>query len=73
MNNASGGNPITMLTRWSMDDPSYTMKAVGIADFWFGGIGLVEAIEPGTIGRFRDEYYRPDVSVQEANGKTILT
>ncbi len=72
MNNAAGGEPINMLTRWSMAEPDYTMKAVGIADFWFGGVGLVEAIQPGTVDRFRAEFYRPDLEVERSNGQTTL-
>ena len=72
MNNASGGDNIPMLTRWSMEHDDYVMDSVGIADFWYGGVGLVETIKPGTIDRFRDDFYRPYVKVEE-NGKLLYS
>ena len=65
MLNASGGDNIPMLTRWSMMYDHYEMDSVGIADFWYGGIGLVETIAPGTIDKFRNDFYRPYVKVGE--------
>ncbi|MGF1758226.1 hypothetical protein L4D76_09825 [Photobacterium sagamiensis] len=62
MINGAGGDDITLLTRWSMDDPNYLMDSVGIADFWFGAIGLAETIAPGTTAELRNTFYRPDVS-----------
>ncbi|MCQ1060480.1 hypothetical protein LRP52_37475 [Photobacterium sp. ZSDE20] len=71
MNNASGGESIEMLTRWSMALDDFTMDSVGIADFWYGGVGLAEAIAPGTIDKLRGDFYRP--YVQEQDGKLIFS
>ena len=71
MLNASGGDNIPMLTRWSMMYDHYEMDSVGIADFWYGGIGLVETIAPGTIDKFRNDFYRP--YVKEENGELIYS
>ena len=62
MVNASGGEDIEFLTRWSMSLPDYQMSSVGIADFWFGAIGLVETIRPGTVDELRNTFYRHEVS-----------
>ncbi|MGF1759594.1 hypothetical protein L4D76_16955 [Photobacterium sagamiensis] len=62
MLNGAGGDDIKLLTRWSMNDPNYLMEAVGIADFWFGAIGLAEAISPGTTAELRNTFFRPEVS-----------
>ncbi|SHI09456.1 hypothetical protein [Ferrimonas marina] len=64
MHNASGGDDIQMLTRWSHTLPNYRMRAVGIADFWYGGIGLVETLKPGTIAKLRGDFYRPQYKVE---------
>ena len=61
MVNAAGGDNIKMLTRWSMDDPNYLMNSIGIADFWFGAIGLAETIAPGTVAELRNSFYHPEV------------
>jgi hypothetical protein len=50
---------ISMLTRWSYDDPSFEMASIGIADFWFGAVGLAEAMAPGMLDVLRDEFFRP--------------
>ena len=73
MNNASGGEPMHMLTRWSMTLDDYEMNSVGIADFWYGGIGLVETIAPGTIDKLRDDFYRPELLTSYRNGRVELT
>ena len=71
MHNSAGGEPINMLTRWSMDFPEYGADGIGIADFWFGGIGLVETIKPGTVEQFRGDFYRP--YVKEEDGQLIYS
>ncbi|GAA4890050.1 hypothetical protein [Ferrimonas pelagia] len=71
MNNASGGEDFPMLTRWSMDLPDFVMDGVGIADFWYGGIGLVESISPGTIAKLRGDFFRP--YVKEQNGQLLYS
>ena len=71
MHNSAGGEPINMLTRWSMDFPEYGADGIGIADFWFGGIGLVETIKPGTVEKFRGDFYRP--YVKEEDGQLIYS
>ena len=73
MNNSSGGDTIHMLTRWSMTLDDYEMNSVGIADFWYGGIGLVETIAPGTIDKLRDDFYRPELLRGYRNGRVELT
>ncbi len=55
---ANYSNP-QMLTRWSMQDPTYVMTGVGIADFWFGMIGLGEVLHPGLTDYLADDYYMP--------------
>jgi hypothetical protein len=50
---------ITMLTRWSYDDPSFSMTSVGIADFWFGAVGLAESLAPGALDVLRGEFFLP--------------
>jgi hypothetical protein len=55
---AAYSNP-WMLTRWSMEDPTYEMAAVGIADFWFGMIGLAELLQPGLNDFLADDYFVP--------------
>ncbi len=50
---------ISMLTRWSYDDPDFEMNSIGIADFWFGGVGLAESLAPGALDVLRDEFFRP--------------
>ncbi|MGF1758227.1 hypothetical protein L4D76_09830 [Photobacterium sagamiensis] len=64
MTNGSGGDDMHLLTRWSKqeDIPNYLMNSIGIADFWFGAIGLAEAIRPGTTSELRNSFYRPEVS-----------
>ncbi len=72
LNGATGEN-ISMLTRWSAHKPSYTMNSLGIADFWYGAMGLVETITPGTIARLRNEFYRPKLTTEQlADGKLAL-
>ena len=71
MHNSAGGEPINMLSRWSMDFPEYGADGIGIADFWFGGIGLVETIKPGTVEKFRGDFFRP--YVKEENGELIYS
>lgn len=73
MNNASGGDDIAMLTRWSVAHSDYVMNSVGIADFWYGGIGLAETLKPGTIDKLRADFYRPGLQVSHDNGRTVLT
>lgn len=73
MQDASGeGKDISMLTRWSMTVDDFVMNSVGIADFWYGGIGLAEAIKQETIDKFRDDFYRPDISIERINGRDHL-
>ncbi|WP_345335433.1 hypothetical protein [Ferrimonas pelagia] len=71
MSNYAGGESFPMLTRFSMDDHDWRMRAVGIADFWYGGIGLVETIAPGTIAKLRGDFYRP--YVKEVDGELIYS
>ncbi|GAA4872673.1 hypothetical protein [Ferrimonas pelagia] len=71
MNNASGGESIEMLTRWSMMHDDFVMSSVGIADFWYGGIGLVETILPGTIDKLRGDFFRP--YVEEQDGQLVYS
>ncbi|WOH38708.1 hypothetical protein RI844_05700 [Thalassotalea fonticola] len=59
MLNSSTEPNLSMLTRWSMTDASYVMPSVGIADFWYGALGLVETIDPGVLAEIRDEFYLP--------------
>ncbi|WOH38725.1 hypothetical protein RI844_05785 [Thalassotalea fonticola] len=59
--NGSGGDNFAMITRWAMQDPSYVMPSVGLADFWYGAMGLMETIQPGVMNTLRDEFYRPEV------------
>ncbi|WP_440877323.1 hypothetical protein [Thalassotalea sp. PLHSN55] len=59
MLNGSGGVNFAMLTRWTRNDPSYEMPSVGIADYWYGAMGLMETIQPGIMDVLRDEFYLP--------------
>ncbi len=73
MLNGADGSSLSMLTRWSNQDASYSMDSVGIADFWYGAMGLVETIKPGTLDTIRDEFYRPQLEqALLSNGNTEL-
>ncbi len=48
-----------ILTRCSMDDPTYAMAGIGIADLWFGMIGLGELLHPGLTDFLADDYFMP--------------
>ena len=63
---------ISMLTRWSFDEPDYEMASVGIADFWFGGVGLAEALNPGTLNILRGEFFRPQSFLTVENTKQVV-
>ncbi|WP_087019607.1 hypothetical protein [Thaumasiovibrio subtropicus] len=71
---SNGYKDIEMLSRWSMDHPEYEIDGIGIADFWFGGVGLAESIQPGVTQQFRNAFYLPDVMVaQNTQGHQVVT
>ncbi len=59
--NGSAGANFSMLTRWTANNPSYVMPSVGIADFWYGAMGIMETIQPGIMDLLRDEFYLPQM------------
>ncbi len=73
MLNGTGGNNFSMLTRWAPNEPDYQLTSVGIADFWYGALGLVETIKPGVLDKLRDEFYLPNAFItQSALGNVEL-
>ena len=74
MNNASGSTQtIDLLTRWSVKDPNYEMPAIGIADFWFGAVGLAETLQPGTADKLRNTFFMPHHEItDEDNGYQVV-
>ncbi|MCG7585554.1 carbohydrate binding domain-containing protein [Photobacterium sp. OFAV2-7] len=70
-NGSPEGAEISMLTRWSMSI-DYDMNSIGIADFWFGAIGLAETIRPGTTKELRNTFYRPKTtSIKDTEGNQV--
>ncbi|MBK1790463.1 Ig domain-containing protein [Persicirhabdus sediminis] len=73
MQGASGDSNFHLLTRKSMLDDSYVMGSVGIADFWFGLIGLGEVLHPGLTDTLGNEFFvQTPTSEVNANGNTVL-
>ena len=60
---SAGDENAHLLMRWSAKMPDYDKMSVGIADFWYGAIGLAETIQPGVVQQFRNTFYRPEVEV----------
>ncbi|MGF1735502.1 hypothetical protein [Photobacterium satsumensis] len=58
LNSSDPESSLKMLTRWSMVKPDYEMPSIGIADFWFGAVGLAETIRPGTADKLRNTFFR---------------
>ncbi|MGR5143029.1 hypothetical protein ACQKPX_15240 [Photobacterium sp. DNB23_23_1] len=58
---SAGDEDAHLLMRWSANMPDYDKMSVGIADFWYGAIGLAETIQPGVVQPFRNTFYRPEV------------
>ncbi|MCW8834186.1 MAG: hypothetical protein OQK09_07950 [Colwellia sp.] len=71
MLNTSTAPNFSMLTRWSLDIPDYVMPSVGIADFWYGALGLVETIQPGVLDLLRDEFYLPELEVTTSSDGNV--
>ncbi|SBT11327.1 hypothetical protein [Vibrio celticus] len=69
---SAGDDQISLLTRWSKDNTGYEMSGIGIADFWFGSIGLVETIQPGVMGQFRNEFFYPELREELTSDGRIL-
>ena len=65
LNSSDPDSPIKMLTRWSMVKPDYEMPSIGIADFWFGAVGLAETLRPGTADKLRNTFFRPHYELDE--------
>ena len=62
-----------LLIRWSANMPDYDQVSVGIADFWYGAIGLAETIKPGTVGKFRNTFYRPSTKLEtDSQGRQVV-
>ena len=74
LNSSDPESPIKMLTRWSMVKPDYEMPSIGIADFWFGAVGLAETLRPGTADKLRNTFYRPhyELSDDEEGNQVVL-
>ncbi|PSW16649.1 hypothetical protein C9J01_06540 [Photobacterium rosenbergii] len=60
---SAGDEDARLLMRWSANMPNYDKMSVGIADFWYGAIGLAETIQPGVVQQFRNTFYRPEVQI----------
>ncbi|PSU33827.1 hypothetical protein [Photobacterium lutimaris] len=60
---SAGDQDSHLLMRWSAHMPNYNKMSVGIADFWYGAIGLAETIQPGVVQKFRNTFYRPEVQI----------
>lgn len=60
---SAGDQEARLLMRWSGHMPDYDKMSVGIADFWYGAIGLAETIQPGVVQNFRNTFYRPEIQV----------
>ncbi|MGR5063537.1 hypothetical protein [Photobacterium sp. DNB22_13_2] len=60
---SAGDKEAQLLMRWSGNMPNYDKMSVGIADFWYGAIGLAETIQPGVVQKFRNTFYRPEVLI----------
>ena len=69
---STGDEGISLLTRWSKDNASYEMSGLGIADFWFGSIGLAEIIQPGVMAQFRNEFFYPEHHEELTSNGLIL-
>lgn len=61
---SAGSEQANLLTRWSHRMPDYDKMSVGIADFWYGAVGLAETIQPGVTQKFRNTFYRPDTQIE---------
>ena len=58
---SAGDEDAHLLMRWSANMPDYDKMSVGIADFWYGAIGL-GGNYPAWRGKpFRNTFYRPEV------------
>ncbi|MGL6312924.1 hypothetical protein [Vibrio sp. WXL103] len=69
---SAGNDNIQLLGRWSMAEPDMVTNGLGIADFWFGAVGLAETIQPGVTQRVRNEFYRPSVTwAVESNHQVV--
>lgn len=60
---SAGDEDARLLMRWSENMPNYDKMSVGIADFWYGAIGLAETIQPGVVQQFRNTFYRPELQI----------
>ncbi|AJR05220.1 hypothetical protein C9J03_16315 [Photobacterium gaetbulicola] len=71
---SAGDTDAQLLMRWSANMPDYDKMSVGIADFWYGAIGLAETIQPGVVQPFRNTFYRPEVQIgfNEQNRQQVL-
>ncbi|MGF1792224.1 hypothetical protein L4D21_16605 [Photobacterium profundum] len=61
---SAGDRDANLLMRWSANMPNYDKMSVGIADFWYGAVGLAETLKPGVVQNFRNTFYRPEVQVK---------
>ncbi|MGF1682730.1 hypothetical protein [Photobacterium minamisatsumaniensis] len=61
---SAGGRDANLLMRWSANMPNYEQMSVGIADFWYGAVGLAETIQPGVVQKFRNTFYRPEIEIE---------
>ncbi|WP_146157084.1 hypothetical protein [Photobacterium rosenbergii] len=73
LNSSDPESPIKMLTRWSMVKPDYEMPSIGIADFWFGAVGLAETLRPGTADKLRNTFFRAHYELDDdAEGNQVV-